>query len=160
MKGSCLCGNVTFEFRNAIGPFELCHCNRCRKASGSAYAAFLAVKTDGYRVVKGREFIRSYEAPVVKKPPAYIVWFCSQCGSPVPDPSPEGDVFEIPAGTLDGATNVTPDKHIYVDLKADWDELTAPIARFTSDEIREFRAKHGRVAAQQGTPADATKRRS
>ena len=150
MKGSCLCGQVEFEFEEAVGPFELCHCNRCRKASGSAYATFLAVKTDGYRVVRGRDLIRSYEAPLIERPPTYVVWFCSNCGSPVPDPKPKGEgVFEIPAGALDEATTVSPDKHIYVDLKADWDHMDEVLPTFTKDEIRAFRAKHGRVVAQQ-----------
>ena len=41
IKGSCLCGGVKFEIRGSKGPFELCHCNRCRKATGSAFAAGL-----------------------------------------------------------------------------------------------------------------------
>lgn len=35
IRGSCLCGGVRFEITRFIGPFELCHCSRCRKASGS-----------------------------------------------------------------------------------------------------------------------------
>jgi hypothetical protein len=35
IKGSCLCGGVRFELDRAAGPFEICHCNRCRKVSGS-----------------------------------------------------------------------------------------------------------------------------
>ena len=37
IRGSCLCGSVKFEIERAAGPFELCHCARCRKVSGSAY---------------------------------------------------------------------------------------------------------------------------
>jgi len=154
MKGSCLCGEVEFKVEGAVGPFELCHCNRCRKASGSAYTAGLDVRTDGYRVVRGKHLIRSFAAPLIEQPPVYTVWFCSNCGSPVPDPEPKGDAVEIPAGLLDGATNVTPDKHIYVDLKAGWDQIGQTIPEFTKDEIRAFRTKYGRVAAQQGAEPD------
>src|SRR4051812_13931017 len=31
VQGSCLCGEVKFEVSEVVGPFELCHCNRCRK---------------------------------------------------------------------------------------------------------------------------------
>ena len=41
IMGRCLCGGVRFEIVQAVGPFELCHCNRCRKVSGSAFAAML-----------------------------------------------------------------------------------------------------------------------
>ena len=36
IRGSCLCGAVTFEIDRACGPVEYCHCNRCRKMSGSS----------------------------------------------------------------------------------------------------------------------------
>ena len=148
MKGSCLCGGVAFEIGGDIGPFELCHCNRCRKASGSAYAALLEVKAKGYRMVQGRELVRSYQAPLIENPPLYEVWFCSTCGSWVPDPDPKGDMLEVPAGLLEEPTNVTPDKHIYIDLKAGWDDIDGDVAKFTKDEIRAFRAKYGRVIAK------------
>ena len=135
MKGSCLCGAVTFEFEYTDGPFELCHCTRCRKASGSAYAAFLEVSTEGYRMLSGREHVSAYSAPVVEKPPAYTVRFCSLCGGPVPDPDPQGDTFEIPAGTVDDPLPRGPDKHIYVDLKAAWDDIGTSIPSFSKPII-------------------------
>ena len=41
ITGSCLCGGVRFEVDRVVGPFELCHCNRCRKVSGSAFTAMV-----------------------------------------------------------------------------------------------------------------------
>jgi hypothetical protein len=35
IRGSCLCGGVTFEIDRACGPAEFCHCNRCRKLSAA-----------------------------------------------------------------------------------------------------------------------------
>jgi hypothetical protein len=107
----------------------------------------LSVKTAGYRVVRGKEHIRSFAAPLLHGPPAYKTWFCTICGSPVADPEPKGDFVEIPAGTLDDATGVKPDKHIYVELKADWDCITDGVRQFTRDEIRAFRDKYGWVSA-------------
>ena len=53
IRGSCLCGGVKFEVRGSKGPFELCHCNRCRKATGSAFAAALrAAKISAWFKVK------------------------------------------------------------------------------------------------------------
>tara|TARA_R110002167_G_C12653454_1_gene649343 strand:- start:1181 stop:1636 length:456 start_codon:yes stop_codon:yes gene_type:complete len=150
MKGSCLCGGILFEINEIVGPFELCHCTRCRKATGSAYAAFLEVKTDGFRILEGRELFKVYQAPIFEKPPCYENWFCIKCGSRVPDPNPEGKLMEVPAGLFDEPIHVVPDKHIYVDLKSDWDEIDRVIPKFTKDEIRTFREKHGRAAIQQG----------
>jgi hypothetical protein len=88
IRGGCLCGGVRFEIDRAVGPFEFCHCRRCRKVSGSAFVAGLGVRRDDFRWVSGRELIQAYEAPILEAPPAYRVCFCSRCGSCVPDPDP------------------------------------------------------------------------
>ena len=82
IRGGCLCGGVRFEIARAVGPFELCHCSRCRKASGSAFVAGLGVRTEDFRLVAGRELIAAYEAPILEHPPAYRTAFCTRCGSP------------------------------------------------------------------------------
>src|SRR6266581_8078970 len=101
IQGSCLCGGVKFEISRAVGPFELCHCSRCRKANGSAFVAGLGVLRDDFRLLQGRELIKTYEAPVRETPPAYRTCFCSRCGSPVPNPFSDSRWFEVPAGVLD-----------------------------------------------------------
>ncbi|MGI9332206.1 MAG: GFA family protein [Gammaproteobacteria bacterium] len=156
MKGSCLCGGVEFEVQDLVGPFELCHCSRCRKVSGSAYVALVGASTAGYRIVCGRDLIRTYVAPLVETPPPYTVFFCSRCGSCVPDPEPVGEWFEIPAGLLDDEPNVRPDKHIYVDRKASWDRIRSSLPEFTMEEIRNHRkrTKRGRVPARAGNEPD------
>ena len=39
IQGGCLCGGIRFQVTNVVGPLELCHCPRCRKTTGSAFAA-------------------------------------------------------------------------------------------------------------------------
>lgn len=130
MKGSCLCGGVRFEITCAVGPFELCHCRRCRKASGAAFVAGLGVRTEDFRWLDGRELISVYEAPILERPPAYRTSFCSRCGSPVPNPAPNAKWFEIPAGVLDDDPQLRPDKHIFVELKAPWFEITDDVPQY------------------------------
>lgn len=131
ISGSCLCGGVRFEIDRAAGPFEICHCNRCRKVSGSQGMAAVGVHTRDYRFLDGADLIRRYEAPVLQAPPAYSVTFCSVCGSPVPAPAPEGEWFEIPAGLLDDDPGIKPDKHIFVELLPDWDRIGDDLPQLT-----------------------------
>jgi hypothetical protein len=141
IKGSCLCGSVVFEIERAAGPFELCHCSRCRKASGSAFVAGLGVRVREFRLLAGADLIRTYEAPILDSPPPYRVTFCANCGSPVPDP-PEGSRwFEIPAGLLDGDPELRPDKHIFVDCKSDWHPITDALPQLTKAELITFRMR-------------------
>jgi hypothetical protein len=120
IKGSCLCGGVQFELARAAGPFELCHCNRCRKVSGSAFMAGIGVRREDFRFVRGEELVRSYDAPILDAPPAYRSTFCSRCGSPVPDPTATGEWFEIAAGLLDDDPLLRPQRHIMIEHKAAW----------------------------------------
>jgi len=144
IQGSCLCGGVRFEVARAVGPFELCHCSRCRKASGSAFAAMVGVEAADYRLLAGAELIASYDAPILRAPPPYRASFCRRCGSPVPNPEPGADWFEIPAGLLDGDLGARPDKHIFVELQPPWSETTDSLPRLTLAELRDWRRQHGR----------------
>lgn len=139
--GSCLCGGVTFEITQAVGPFELCHCPRCRKASGSAFAAALGVRTEDFRLLGGAELIRRYEAPLREAPPPYRVSFCSRCGSPVPDPPPGSTWFELPAGTLDQDPKIRPHRHIFVECKSPWYEILDGLPQFDRQVLAELRRK-------------------
>ena len=125
LRGSCLCGGVRFEVARLVGPFELCHCTRCRKASGAAFVAGLRVAAEGFRLLEGQELVRSYEAPILRRPPAYRTSFCGRCGGPVPTPRAGEASFEVPAGCLDEDPGCRPDRHIFVDHGAGWDEMPA-----------------------------------
>jgi hypothetical protein len=141
VRGSCLCGGVTFELDRAVGPFELCHCSRCRKSSGSAFVAGLGVRVKDFRLLSGADLIRTWEAPILESPPAYRVAFCSRCGSPVPSPSEGAAWFEIPAGLLDDDPGLRPDKHIFVDRKSAWFTISDSLPRLTKAELIELRKR-------------------
>ena len=136
--GSCLCGGVRFEIDEAVGPFELCHCPRCRKVSGSAFIAGLGVRVRDFRLLAGDELIRTYEAPVREHPPPYRTAFCSRCGSPVPSPPPGATWFEIPAGLFDELDS-RPDRHIFVECKSDWFAIADSLPQLTKPELSKLR---------------------
>ena len=141
IRGSCLCGAVKFEITRAVGPFELCHCSRCRKASGSAFNATVGVRRDDFRVVSGRDLIRTYEAPVREVPPGFRTYFCSRCGSPMPNPNPETPWFEVPAGALDDDPELRPDRHIFVELKSAWFEITDALPQLDKAALVRLRSR-------------------
>jgi hypothetical protein len=139
IRGSCLCGGVTFEIDKAAGPVEFCHCNRCRKVSGSSALLMIGVNTKDYRFLTGSELVRTYAAPILYSPPAYHSTFCSTCGCPVPIPDPQGEWCEIPAGLFDDDPGVKPDKHIFVELLPAWDEIRDRLPQYTLKELYKLR---------------------
>ncbi len=141
IQGGCLCGAVRFEVDRVVGPFELCHCPRCRRASGSAFAACVGVRTEAFRLLSGAEWIRTYEAPLRERPPAYRVAFCARCGSPAPSPPPGASWFEIPAGLLDGDPGLRPERHIFVECGSAWYEIADSLPRLTKSELVALRRR-------------------
>jgi hypothetical protein len=139
IRGSCFCGGVTFEITQAVGPFELCHCNRCRKANGSAFVAGLGVKRTDFRLVHGGDLIETFEAPVRESPPPYRTHFCRRCGSPVPDAYGDSPTLEVPAGLLDDDPHLRPDKHIFVDVKSPWFGITDNLPQLSRTALMNFR---------------------
>lgn len=143
IRGSCLCGGVRFELERAVGPFELCHCSRCRKVSGGAHIAGIGVRTADYRMTAGRELVREFVLPVREAPPAYGVCFCGRCGSPVPSPEPRGEWLEVPAGLLDDDPGLGVDRHIFVDFAAPWDHDLDALPGLTREELIAHRSGGG-----------------
>ena len=118
-SGSCLCGAVRYEVDGDVGPLYLCHCGRCRKAHGSAFAAVAPVAASGFRVVAGLDSLGDYAVPS-----GLHRIFCKQCGSPLfsrRDSVPE--LVRVRVGSLDTPLATKPEMHIFVGSKADWYEI-------------------------------------
>jgi hypothetical protein len=139
MNGTCLCGGVAFAIDGAGTPMELCHCSRCRKAYGSAFAATFYVEAARFRWIRGEDVVAVYEAPIKKQPPAYRHVFCRVCGSPLPIVRGDINLVEIPAGAVDGDPGTRPVRHIFTRTKAPWFEITDGLARF--DERADISAR-------------------
>jgi len=140
IRGACLCGGVRFELEAVLGPFELCHCSRCRKASGSQFMAAVGVRTADFRMVSGHELIRRFELPIRDEPPAYARVFCGTCGCVVPEPEPSGEMFEIAAGLLEDDPGIRPERHIMVECKAPWTAIEGSLPQLELTELLRLRA--------------------
>ncbi|MEJ8574710.1 GFA family protein [Microbaculum marinum] len=116
-SGSCLCGAVSFEFDGEFERFFLCHCQRCRKGSGTAHAANLFLSPERFEWLAGADEVKAYRVPESRR----VSCFCSICGSPVPTLNEEHGIVKVPAGCLDSPVPKRPDAHIFMASKADWD---------------------------------------
>ena len=139
IHGSCFCGGVRFEITRAVQPFELCHCGRCRKASGSAFFAWLVVQREDFKLVQGQDLVKTFEAPLRESPPPYRTNFCGRCGSPVPNPFSDSPYVEVPAGLLDDDPQIRPDRHIFVDVKSPWFDIKDDLPQLAQAELRSLR---------------------
>ena len=74
--------------------------------------------------------VTTYEAPVRMRPPGYRRTFCGVCCGPLP--IVDRGVIRIPAGTLDDDPALRPQRHIFVDFKAAWFDITDGLPRFAT----------------------------
>ena len=120
VRGSCLCGGVTFEVTEPFVRASHCHCSRCRKHSGTFGLTMVRVPRAGFRLLSGEELIRVWRPP----DGGAVKAFCSGCGSSLFGAWwPEGEEISIRIGALDDDPGIRPQYHTYVDSRAPWDEL-------------------------------------
>jgi hypothetical protein len=115
MKGSCLCGGVSFDIDGAIHNARYCHCTNCRKFSGTAYAAWGLVQTDRLTVHAAHANVTRYDSG------GGLRAFCASCGSPLWfEPSALPQFRGIPLGAIDDPGAPTPAIHVWTKSKAPW----------------------------------------
>lgn len=125
-SGSCLCGAVRFEVDGVFERFYLCHCEHCRKDTGSAHAANLFSTTAALRWLAGEDAVRRFDLPSTRHSRS----FCSTCGSALPSLQMDGALLVVPAGSLNSELTMRPDAHLFIASKARWDETLEQLPRF------------------------------
>ena len=118
IPGACVCGAVEYTIRAPFKTFQYCHCSRCRKATGSAHATNLFVAADQLSWEgDADQHVRRYELPDAKY---WCHCFCEFCGSSVPWLTRNGKAYVVPAGNLDGAPDMSPQRNIFWESRAPW----------------------------------------
>ncbi len=119
--GTCLCGDIRFRLD---GPFQWmmhCHCSRCRKHHGAAFATFVGAPAAGFEWLAGKNDIVTWTSGAPGTGPRY---FCPTCGSVTPAPDDGGELRFVPAGNLVEDCGVKPEMHIFAASKAPWYQIT------------------------------------
>lgn len=116
LTGSCLCGRFRYTAKGEAQSFYHCHCQRCRKASGTGHASNLFLKgtlewdTDS-------EGLSTYKVPEAKR---FSNTFCPECGSRMPRFIAQAGMVMIPAGSLDDEPPIRPQARIFQSSRAAW----------------------------------------
>lgn len=129
-QGSCLCGQVQYEYSGELGPIAMCHCSQCRRAQGTAYGTNSPIQKAHFRFVSGGDLVKEFESSPGKKRA-----FCRECGSPLysrRDSSPE--LLRLRVGTLITPMEAKPSYHIYAAFAAEWYEFTDGSPRYSELE--------------------------
>lgn len=118
-SGSCLCGGLRYEIQSEIGDIVQCHCRKCRKANGTAFATNAPIKKADFKIVQGEHLLKKFQSSATTQR-----CFCADCGSPIISIKTETpDLYRLRIGTLDTPLQQKPIQHIFAASKAEWDTI-------------------------------------
>ena len=129
ISGSCLCGSVRYEIDEEPVWAHNCHCTRCRKARGTAFAANLFAPLAALHYTRGEDLLRAYKPPKAER---FTHVFCPRCGSSLPFRNEARGLAVVPMGSLDDDPGYSPKAHIYVDSMAPWHRITDELPQHAS----------------------------
>jgi hypothetical protein len=117
VRGACLCGKVAFEADPPFLKFVRCHCSRCRRGTGSAFAANLYVAPRAFRWIAGEAEVARFDLPQAR---SFSTAFCRGCGAPMPHSTRSGREMIVPAGALSEDPGVSPTDDVCWESRARW----------------------------------------
>jgi len=112
--GKCLCGAVTFESSSDAQMQASCHCDDCRRSSGSTFASMAFVPADALTVT-GKTATYEHTSD---RGSAMTKTFCPSCGTTLftdndANPGRRG----VRVGTIDDASWFKPKAYVYCSQK-------------------------------------------
>ena len=113
-SGKCLCGNVSYQCHSEPKAIFNCHCEDCRRATGSVFGTNLFVPETKVEIsgkVSSYSHISDSGSTMTKR-------FCPNCGSLLfGSNSAKPNVVSIRAGTVDQLPLIKPQINLFMDKK-------------------------------------------
>ena len=114
LSGHCYCGAVTFEINGKSDWIGHCHCESCRRHSGSVMTTFAGFKLDQVAFTGATPHRFITDDGVTRR-------FCGQCGSPISyeDKNRPGEIH-MQLGLFDDLESLEPQDHTFLKEKPSW----------------------------------------
>jgi hypothetical protein len=138
MDGGCQCGAIRYTVSGALPPAYACHCDECKKQSGSAFALSIAIEWS--RISVDGDVAISVGLTYGGKPK--LRCFCSKCGNRLWHRASEDSRWvTLKAGTLNNAAEISPRGHLWVSKKQPWIVIdpALPIFDTQPDDVNAWR---------------------
>lgn len=102
IEASCLCEAVKFQAEDIPGMIFNCHCSRCRRSHGAAFATQVVCLKSSLIFVSGKEFVSEYKFEGIKR------CFCSKCGSRLLNATESDGYLSVSLTTIQGRPDLKP----------------------------------------------------
>jgi len=117
LTGGCMCGAVRYTIAEKPLSAGLCHCNRCRPQSGSAFSTVIFVHRSAITITGETavfDDIGSSGLRVLRR-------YCLRCGSPLTtEPDVTSDIMFVKAGGIDSNEWYQPALEMFVGRRRPW----------------------------------------
>lgn len=125
-SGACLCGQVSYQIFGPPVRMGQCHCDHCRRLSGTGHSANAFFNRDDVRI----EGKTSSFAVTTDTGSVITRHFCPNCGSRLFGFSNVADLISVTAGTLDDSSWFKPNANVYNKRKPVWDFMDPAVPTF------------------------------
>jgi hypothetical protein len=110
---------VKFELTEAPETLRICHCESCKKLSGSIGTVNARVPASAIRIVEGQDLLQTYQPSE-----GTAKTFCLACGSNLFGGGwPELEIASVRASAIDDPLDARPSVHVFVRSVAEWETL-------------------------------------
>ena len=125
VTGRCLCGHVTWRHDGEVGPASYCHCEDCRRCTGSAFNVGVRLRRADFHVTRGSPKGFTKRGDSGRELTRH---FCPECGSPIFTSAPKHpDHVYVKAGTFDDPGLVRPAQQNWVASAVSWHRIPADL---------------------------------
>ncbi len=123
-SGGCLCGKARYTSSTTPQIAAHCHCEDCRKSSGTGHCTHLMVQSDAF-AISGPLSSFSKQVDSGNQVERF---FCSNCGSALYSTNSSMPNLAFPrASSLDDPEIATPQMTVYASRAASWDPIAADL---------------------------------
>jgi hypothetical protein len=126
LTGGCLCGKTRYEAAGAPHDITHCHCEDCRRSSGSAFLTWASFWRADFAFTSGD--------------PRTIEWagrsrsFCPECGTPLTFQTvPGAEEVAVTVASLDLPGSVIPTDHTWTQDRLPWIRLDDGLPEYARD---------------------------
>ena len=127
-EGGCACGSVRYRMRSRPMFVHCCHCRDCQRQTGSGFALNALIEADRVELLSGEP--RPVAVPT-ESGLSHDVHRCPACQTALWSNYGGRQMIRfVRVGTLDDASALSPDVHIYTRSKLPWVRLPDDVPAF------------------------------
>lgn len=133
-----MCGKIRYQLRTTPDIIYYCHCNDCKKSTGSAFHVGLVLEAADVDVLSGQP--KGY-TKTADSGNQMTRLFCDHCGSPLfTKDSGAPDNLVVKAGSLDNADHIKPIAELWTIHKSAWATINPDITSLEKGKAFELRS--------------------